>query len=69
MFMKNAVVSDDLVQSVNQKICETRRFTISELSCEFTQIWCTVLYEIITIKRGYYKFLHKMGSENTHGCV
>jgi hypothetical protein len=33
-----SVVSDDLVQSVGQKICETWRFTISELSCEFTQI-------------------------------
>jgi transposase len=27
-----SVVSDDLVQSVVQKICERRRFTISELS-------------------------------------
>jgi hypothetical protein len=29
-----SVVSDDLVRSVDQKICERRRFTISELSCE-----------------------------------
>jgi hypothetical protein len=33
-----AVVSNDLVQSVDQQICERRRFTISELSCEFPQI-------------------------------
>jgi hypothetical protein len=33
-----SVVRDDLVQSVDQKICERRRFTISELSCEFLQI-------------------------------
>jgi hypothetical protein len=32
------VVSDDLFQSVDQKICESRRFIISELSCEFPQI-------------------------------
>jgi hypothetical protein len=29
---------------------------ISELSCEFPQISCTVLYEIITVKLGYHKF-------------
>jgi hypothetical protein len=28
-------VVSDLVQSVDQKMCERRRFTISELSCEF----------------------------------
>jgi hypothetical protein len=43
------VVHDDLVQSVDQKICERWRFTISELSCEFPQISCTVLYEISQI--------------------
>jgi hypothetical protein len=36
-------VSDDFVQSVDQKLCESRRFTISELSCEFPQISSTVL--------------------------
>jgi hypothetical protein len=30
-----SVVSDDLVQSIEQKICERRCFTVSELSCEF----------------------------------
>jgi hypothetical protein len=43
-----SVVSDDLVQSVDQKISERRRFTISELSCEFPQISRALLYEIIT---------------------
>jgi transposase len=33
-----SVVRVDLVRSVDQKICERRRFTISELSCEFSQI-------------------------------
>jgi hypothetical protein len=44
-----SVVSDDLAQSVDQEISERRRFTISELSCEFPQIPHTVLYDIITV--------------------
>jgi hypothetical protein len=43
-----SVVSDDLVQGVDQKICERRRFTISEVSYEFPQISRTVLYEVST---------------------
>jgi hypothetical protein len=42
-----SLVSDDLVQSVNQRICERWHFTIPELSCKFTQISCTLLHEII----------------------
>jgi hypothetical protein len=44
-----SVVSDDLVQS------ERRCFTLSEISCEFTQISRTFLYEIITVWLGYHK--------------
>jgi hypothetical protein len=51
-----SVVSDDLVQSVDQKICERRSFMISELSCEFPQISCILLYEIITVRLGHHKF-------------
>jgi hypothetical protein len=51
-----SVVSDDLVQSVEQKICERRRFTISELPCEFPHISHTVLYENIADRLGYHKF-------------
>jgi hypothetical protein len=43
-----SVVSDDLVQSVDQKISERWHFTISELSCTFPHILPTVLYELIT---------------------
>jgi hypothetical protein len=52
------VVSDDLVQSVDQKEnnCERRRLTISELSCEFPQISRTLHYEIITARLGCCKF-------------
>jgi oligoribonuclease (3'-5' exoribonuclease) len=51
-----SVVSDDLVYSVGQKICERRRFIISELSCEFPQISRILLYKIITVRLGYHKF-------------
>jgi hypothetical protein len=49
-------VIDDLVQSVDQKICERQRFTISELSCEFPRNSRTVLYEIITDRLGITSF-------------
>jgi hypothetical protein len=51
-----SVVSDDLVQSDDQKICERRCFTISELSREFPQISRTALYETIIVRLGFYKF-------------
>jgi hypothetical protein len=63
--MKSEVVcqppamSDDLVQSVGQKICERQRFIISEVSCEFPKIAHTVLYKIITIRLSYHKFCTK----------
>jgi hypothetical protein len=53
---RSSVVSDDLVQSVDQKIYERWHFTILELLCECPQILCSVLYEIITIRLGYHKF-------------
>jgi hypothetical protein len=53
---RSSVVSDDLVQSVGQKISERRRFTISELSCEFSQFSRIVLYKIITVRLDYRKF-------------
>jgi hypothetical protein len=49
-----SVVSDDFIQSVDQKICERQHFTISKLLCEFPKISCTVLYEIITVRLGYH---------------
>jgi hypothetical protein len=51
-----SVVSDDLVQNVDQEICEKRPYSISELSCEFPQISRTLLYNIITFRVGYQKF-------------
>jgi hypothetical protein len=43
-----SVVSDDLVQNVDQKICERQSFTISVLLCEFPKISHTALYESIS---------------------
>jgi hypothetical protein len=51
-----SVVSDHRGQTVDQKICERWSFTISELLCEFPQISCTLLYEIITVRLSYHKF-------------
>jgi hypothetical protein len=62
-----SIVSDDLAQS-DENICERRRFTVSEASCEFPQISRAVLYEIITLAYAITSFT-KMGSENAHGCV
>jgi hypothetical protein len=42
------VVSDDLIQNVDQSIYKRWRFTISKLACYFPKIVCTVIYNIIT---------------------
>jgi hypothetical protein len=51
-----SVVSDDLVQSVDQKICERQCFTISERSYVFPQILPILLYKIITVRLGFHIF-------------
>jgi hypothetical protein len=56
---RSSVVSDDLVQNFDQKICERQRFTISELSCELPQNSRTVLHEIIIVRLGYYKICRR----------
>jgi oligoribonuclease (3'-5' exoribonuclease) len=49
-------IMDDLFKVLTQKICERRRFIISELLCEFPQISHTVPYKIITVRLGCDKF-------------
>jgi hypothetical protein len=39
-------VVSDLVQSVDQKICESRRFTVSDLLCEFRALFCLRLSQL-----------------------
>jgi hypothetical protein len=60
-----SVVSDDSVQTVDQKIYERQQFTISELSCEFPQISHAVLYEISTVRLGYHKLCATWASAST----
>jgi hypothetical protein len=48
-------MNDGLAQSVDQKICERWRFTISEVLCEFPEISRTLLYEIIRVRLSYNK--------------
>jgi hypothetical protein len=43
-----SVASDDLVQSIDQKIYKWQ-FTISELLYEFPQISCNILHKIIAV--------------------
>lgn len=43
-----SVVSDDLIFAVDAKIREDRRFTITKLSLEFTEISRSVLYKIVS---------------------
>lgn len=51
-----SVASDDLVTKIDERVRESRRFTISELSEQFPQISRTVLYEVVTKQLGYHKF-------------
>jgi hypothetical protein len=44
----SSVVSDDLVQSVDQRICEGQCFTMSERLCECLQISLSLFYKTIT---------------------
>jgi hypothetical protein len=61
-----SVVNAHLVQNVDQNICEKQSFKISELSCEFPKIACTVLYEIITVMLGCLVWC-KMSLKNAYG--
>lgn len=51
-----SLVTDELVQTVDAKVRENRRFTMAELSTDFPQISKTLLYEIVTARLGYRKF-------------
>ena len=43
-----SLVNDDLVRKVNKRVCDDRRFTISDLSLHFPQISRTSLYDIVS---------------------
>ena len=44
---------DDLVHTVNERVHDDRRFTISDLSLHFPQISRTLLYGILSSHLGY----------------
>jgi transposase len=50
-----SIVTDELVQKVDQCVRGKRLFTISELSEEFPQTSRTALYRIVTDRLGYHK--------------
>jgi len=49
------LVNDDLVSKVNERVCDDRRFTISDLSLHFPQISRTLLYDIVSNHLGYWR--------------
>jgi len=50
-----SLVNDDLVQGVNERVRDNRRFTISDLSLHFPQISRTLFYDIVNSHLGYRK--------------
>ena len=47
-----ALVNDDLVRKVNERVRNDRRFTISDLSLHFPQISRTLLHDIVSSHLG-----------------
>ena len=43
-----SLVNDGLVCKVNERVCDDRRFTNSDLSLHFLQISSTQLYDIVS---------------------
>jgi hypothetical protein len=50
-----SLVTADLLDQVNEKIRENRRFTMSELCTHFPHISCSLLREIVTEHLQYHK--------------
>src|SRR5215475_12225246 len=50
-----SLVNNDLVHKVNERVCDDRSFTISDLSLHFPQISGTLLYKIVSSHLGYRK--------------
>ena len=45
-------MNDDLVRKVNERVCDDRRFTVSDLSLHFSHISRTLLYDIASSHLG-----------------
>jgi len=50
-----SLVNDDLLHKVNERVCDDRHFTISDLSLHFPQISRTLLYDTVSSHLGYRK--------------
>ena len=50
-----SLVNADLVHKVNERVCEDRRYTISDLSLPFPLISRALLYDIVSSHLGYQK--------------
>jgi len=48
-----SLVNYDLVRKVNERVCDDRRFTISDLSLHFPHISRTLLYDIVSSHLGW----------------
>jgi len=45
---RTSLVNDDLVRKVNERVCDDRRFTISDLSLHFPHISRTLIHDIVS---------------------
>ncbi|GBN10658.1 hypothetical protein AVEN_206247-1 [Araneus ventricosus] len=52
---RQSVITDDMVASVEEKILENRRFTVSTLSNDFPEVSRSVLYKIVPEKLNFKK--------------
>lgn len=52
---KKSVATEDIVEKMNEVVRERRSFSISEVSCDISQISRSLLtlYDIVTMKFGY----------------
>jgi len=48
-----SLVNDDFVRKANDRVCDNRRFTISDLSLHFPQISRSLLYDIVSSHLDY----------------
>jgi hypothetical protein len=48
-----SLVNNDLVRKVNERVCDDRHFTFSDLSLHFPHISRTLLYAIVNSLLGY----------------
>ena len=62
---RKSVATDAVVERVDRMVRKRRRFTITELSADFPEIYRSALYDILTQKLGYRK-LCLVGSQTTH---